>query len=34
VIDDSADFIGKPYTMSQLTRKVREVLDAMPPPGE
>ncbi len=34
VIDDSAEFIGKPYTMSQLTRKVREVLDSTPPPVE
>ena len=34
VIDDSAEFIAKPYSMSQLTRKVREVLDSPAPPGK
>ena len=27
VIDNSAQFIGKPYTVTELTRKVRELLD-------
>jgi hypothetical protein len=28
VLDKLTHFIGKPYTMAELTRKVREVLDA------
>ncbi len=28
VLDDVTHFIGKPYTAAELTRKVREVLDA------
>ncbi len=28
VLDDSAQFIGKPYSVAQLTQKVREVLDS------
>ncbi len=28
VFDDSAQFIGKPYTVAQLTQKVRDVLDS------
>ena len=28
VLDDSAQFISKPYTVAQLTQRVREVLDA------
>ncbi len=27
VLDDSAQFISKPYTVTELTRKVREQLD-------
>ena len=26
-LDDSAQFIGKPYTVAELTRRVRELLD-------
>jgi response regulator RpfG family c-di-GMP phosphodiesterase len=33
VLDPGTHFIGKPFSAAELTRKVREVLDAGPAPA-